>query len=396
MSKKIVVCCDGTGNGFDHVEEESNVAKLYSTIAVNSGQRCYYHPGVGTMGSPNSSGRVGREWSRIKGLAFGAGLLSNVGDAYRYLMDNFSEGDEIYLFGFSRGSFTVRILASLLHVYGLLCAGNQDAIPYVLQMYSKTSREAKHKRRTFPTNEAFKWQFSHADEVRIKFCGLWDTVSSYGWIYDPIQLPFLGCNPIIDIGRHAISIHERRCFYRDNIWGTPRSVQDIRQVWFSGVHSDIGGSYPEKTSGLSKIALEWMLVEAAKAGLEIDESKAKVVLGAGAPSPTVEGLPSFAKADMNACLHKSLYGLWWLLEFLPQEDPHPHGKRWHLPMGRMRRIPAGSLIHQSAIEGKWRPRKLLEHKVEPWVTFEAYCSQRDRNSVSLPGQPVSGSELCCT
>lgn len=369
MPKRIVVCCDGTGNGFDHVDEESNVAKIYSSIAINSGQRCYYHPGVGTMGSPNSRGRFGREWSRMKGLAFGAGLLANVGDAYRYLMDTYEDGDEIFLFGFSRGSFTVRVLASVIHVYGLLCAGNQEAIPYILQMYSKNSREAGHTEKTFSTNEAFKWQFSHANQVRIKFCGLWDTVSSYGWIYDPIQLPFLGCNPIIDIGRHAISIDERRCFYKDNLWGSPEPAQDFRQVWFSGVHSDIGGSYLEPTSGLSKITLEWMLVEAIKAGLDIDDAKARVVLGKCPPAQPVEGLPTFATADANAALHKSLYGVWWLLELLPQEDPHLHSKRWIVPLGRKRTIPPGSFIHESVLAGKWKPKDLPEHTVEPWVSF---------------------------
>lgn len=384
MSKNIVICCDGTGNGFDHVDQESNVAKLYSSLTVDSAQRCYYHPGVGTMGSPNSRGRVEREWSRIKGLAFGAGLLANVGDAYRYLMDTYNDGDEIYLFGFSRGSFTVRALASLIHVYGLLCAGNQEAIPYILQMYAKASREAKHQKKTFPSNEAFKWQFSHANQVRIKFCGIWDTVSSYGWVYDPIQLPFLGCNPIIDIGRHAVSIHERRCFYKDNLWGAPEPAQDIRQVWFSGVHSDIGGSYLEQTSGLSKIAFEWMLVEAAKAGLRIEEAKAGVMLGKCAPSPSIEGLPQFATPDVNACLHQSLRGAWWLLEFLPQEDPHVHGRRWHLPLGHKRTIPENSYIHQSVIEGKWKPESLPRHTVEPRVTFEAYCAKRDRHTAPLP------------
>ncbi len=369
MSKKIVVCCDGTGNGFDHVDEESNVAKLYSSLTIDAGQRCYYHPGVGTMGSPNSRGAFEREWSKIKGLAFGAGLLANIGDAYRYLMDTYEDGDEIYLFGFSRGAFTARALASFIHVYGLLCAGNQGAIPYILQMYSKNSREAKHKRRTFPANDAFKWQFSHSKEVRIKFCGLWDTVSSYGWAYDPIQLPFLGCNPIIDIGRHAISIHERRCFYKDNLWGTPAPDQDFRQVWFSGVHSDIGGSYKENTSGLSKITLEWMLIEAKKAGLRIEDAKARVVLGKTSPDPTVDGLPIFAAPDARAKLHDSLHGLWWLLELLPQEEPRLHGKRWYIPHGRMRTIPPGSRIHQSVIEGGRAPRDLPEHTLEPWQTF---------------------------
>ena len=106
--KHIVICCDGTGNSFDTLSEESNVAKLYSSLALSESQIAYYHPGVGTMGAPNASTWIGREWSRFKGLAFGSGLLENVGDAYRFLMDTFADGDQIFLFGFSRGAFTVR------------------------------------------------------------------------------------------------------------------------------------------------------------------------------------------------------------------------------------------------------------------------------------------------
>jgi uncharacterized protein (DUF2235 family) len=113
--KRIVICCDGTGNSFDDLETESNVAKLYSGLTINSSQIAYYHPGVGTMGSPMSVDWLDKQWTRAKGLAFGAGLLANVGDAYRYLMDNYEDGDEIFLFGFSRGAFTARALGSLLH-----------------------------------------------------------------------------------------------------------------------------------------------------------------------------------------------------------------------------------------------------------------------------------------
>ena len=108
MGKKIVVCCDGTGNSFECVDEDSNVAKLYSSVKIDKDQVGYYHPGVGTMGSPNSRGVIAKEWSRVMGLAFGHGLLENVGDGYRYLMDTYADGDEIYLFGFSRGAFTAR------------------------------------------------------------------------------------------------------------------------------------------------------------------------------------------------------------------------------------------------------------------------------------------------
>ena len=367
--KKIVICCDGTGNSFDNINEDSNVAKLYSSLVINAEQIGYYHPGVGTMGAPSVRGRVARKWSRLKGLAFGAGLQANVADAYRYLMDNYVDGDEIYLFGFSRGAFTARALASLLHVYGLLCPGNHEAIPFILNMYAKRSREAKHKKLTFEEDQAFKWQFSHTMDVRIRFCGLWDTVSSYGWIYDPIELPFVGTNPIIDIIRHAVSIDERRCFYQDNLFGTPEPKQDIRQVWFSGVHSDVGGSYQEQESALSKIPLEWMFVEAVKSGLALDTAKAETVLGLANAFPQVKGLPNYVHADQDGPLHKSLHGPWWILEFFPQRDPHHPGRGWNLPLGRRRTIPAGSLIHESVLESKWRPCVLPPHQLEPWTRF---------------------------
>ena len=105
-----------------------------------------------------------------------------------------------------------------------------------------------------------------------------------------IELPSLGSNPIIDIGRHAISTEERRRFYRDNLWCESAPTQDFRQVWFSGAHSDVGGSYKEHASGLSKIALEWMLVVTAKAELELLEIKAKTVIGKCSVYPKVTGL----------------------------------------------------------------------------------------------------------
>ncbi len=370
QNKKIIICCDGTGNSFDNINEDSNVAKLYSSLVVDSGQIAYYHPGVGTLGNPSARGRFEKAWSRIKGLAFGAGLQSNVADAYRYLMDNYVDGDEIFLFGFSRGAFTARVLASVIHVYGLLCPGNHEAIPFILDMYAKRSRQAKHTKTTFEPDQAFKWQFSLPQEVRVHFCGLWDTVSSYGWIYDPIELPFVGANPIIDICRHAVSIDERRCFYQDNLWGQPVGKQDIRQVWFSGVHSDVGGSYPEVQSSLSKIPLEWMFVEASKAGLAIDFPKAETVLGLADAFPQIDGLPHYVQADENGEIHKSLHGPWWILEFLPQRDPHLHGKGWNLPMGRRRAIPEGSYIHKSVLQRKQKTTKLPSHKVEPWATLQ--------------------------
>jgi uncharacterized protein (DUF2235 family) len=363
MGKKIVLCFDGTGNSFENPNEDSNVVKLYSSLVVNEGQRGYYHPGVGTMGDPNSRGGLGRKWSQLKGLAFGRGLLPNVGDAYRYLMDTYADGDEIYLFGFSRGSFTARAFAGVIHMYGLLCAGNHGCIPYILQMYSEQSRKARHTKRTFEPNRVFQWQFSHKQTVHIHFCGLWDTVSTYGWVYDPIELPFLGNNPIIKIGRHAVSIDERRCFYQDNLWGSHESDQDIRQVWFRGVHSDVGGSYPEQESGLAKIALEWMFVEAEKAGLVIDYRKAETVLGRAGHGY----LPKYVRPDNKGPLHKSLHGVWWCLECLPHQDPH-RDKGWYIPLGRRRTIPSHAIIHESVMGTDSFPTG-GDHPIEPWTPY---------------------------
>jgi uncharacterized protein (DUF2235 family) len=367
MAKNIIICCDGTGNGFDNPETDSNVVKLYNTLHIGPEQIAYYHPGVGTLGSPNANGRLAKWWSQMRGLAFGKGLLDNVGDAYRYLMDTYETGDHIYLFGFSRGSYTARAVGGLLHVFGLLEPGNEQLIPYILRLYSDMTKQAGGQQQTFPPEDAFKYAFSR--EVEVYFFGLWDTVSSYGWINSPIDLPFNGQNPVLRIGRHAVSIHEDRCCYQDNLWGQPLPVtptqpaQDIRQVWFAGVHSDIGGSYNETEAGLSKITFEWLLVEAVSKGLLVDSARAQIVLGQTTP-PVF--LPKYVPPDPKGLLHHSLRGAWWLLEYFPRKK----GGRWCLPRGKwVREIPESSFVHQTvALTGK--PVKLPQaYFVEPWVTY---------------------------
>src|SRR5580693_4450597 len=148
MSKNIVICCDGTGNDFGG-DDNSNVVKLYSTLVINETQAGYYHPGVGTMGDPRAREWFSKHWSRLMGLALGAGLLENVADAYRYLMEAYVDGDRVFLFGFSRGAYTARALAGVLNMYGLLCPGNEGLIPYILRMYAKRTRSAEGMTHTF-------------------------------------------------------------------------------------------------------------------------------------------------------------------------------------------------------------------------------------------------------
>lgn len=365
MSKNIVICCDGTGNEFgDH---NSNVVQLYTTLVVDGRQQvAYYHPGVGTMGAPTASNRLSKLWSVVSGLAFGAGLLDNVADAYRYLMEVFEEGDRVFLFGFSRGAYTVRVLGGVLHMFGLLCPGNDGLIPYITRMYAKKSRKAGGMTHTFDVAQDFKATFCRC--CPLHFVGVWDTVSSVGWIWDPVKLPYTGQNPTMHVGRQAISIDERRCYFRSNLWGQTLPTQNIKQVWFAGVHSDVGGSYAYPECGLSQIALEWMLCQAVSFGLLVDPKKAERSLGRIPPTPPVE-------PDPKGMLHNSLTFWWWLVEFLPHSyyDSRTGKVQWRIPLGAPRFIPNGSVLH-ATVEQKlqcdpaYKPRNLpTEFSTEPRV-----------------------------
>ena len=396
--KNIVVCCDGTGNMYG--DNNSNVVKLYSTLEINEKQVGYYHPGVGTMGAPAASNKLEAEWTIIEGLAFGAGLMANVGDAYRYLMETYRDGDEIYLFGFSRGAYTVRALAGVLHMYGLLCPGNAGLIPYITRMYAGKSRDAGGMTHTFDVAHGFKKTFSR--DVTLHFVGVWDTVSSVGWIYDMVKLPYTARNPIMKIGRHALSIDERRIAFRDNMWGEPFKVgegeyrfkepQDIKQVWFAGVHSDIGGSYPELQSGLSKLTLEWMLREASLAGLAVDDYRAALVLGR---LHDTREMVHYVKPDAAAQIHESLTGAWWILEFFPHKywDKATRTIKWTIPMGSRRDIPVSKSIvmHQSVQQRlhevpAYRPKNLPGRNLEEYFSMEPRIEYPARQEVTSAGR----------
>lgn len=302
MSKNIIICCDGTGNEFG--ESKSNVVKLYKMLVQDDSQVTYYHPGVGTMGSRNALSGPGRWWTRVIGLAFGYGISDNIADAYQFLMRNFQRGDVVYMFGFSRGAYTVRALCGMLHIIGLLREDNEGLIPYSIRMI-------KQKNIDFGVAADFKKTFCR--ECKPYFVGVWDTVSSVGWVYDVAHFPGTKAthNPDFHFIRHAMSIDERRAFFRQNLFGTPCNAdQDIKEIWFAGVHSDVGGSYPESESQLSKIALRWMVSEAEIAGLRIDQGRKADILG---------GKPPYVPPDpLTRNQHESLHGAWWIAEVWPK------------------------------------------------------------------------------
>jgi uncharacterized protein (DUF2235 family) len=358
MPKNVIVCCDGTANEF--AKDNTNVVKLYSVLSQRAGEQiAFYHPGIGTMEAPGALTTVGRALTKIAGLAFGYGLQADIRDAYVYIMNHYEPGDRLFMFGFSRGAYTVKMVASLLRLYGLIRPGNESLVPYALRRMHAIYKE-----------KDAKVAFDLADEFKKTFCGiqcapyfvgLWDCVSSVGWIGNPLKVPYSANNPDIEIGRHAISIDERRAFFRSNLWRAretpgPNGPRDLKQVWFAGVHCDVGGGYPEDESGLSKISLKWMIEEAVAKGLIVNREHVDLILGV---------IPDkrFAQPDAGAPMHQSLTWKWWIPEFLPK--PHYNwktkreGRRMNL--FRARTIPAGAVIHESVGERinadpQYRPR----------------------------------------
>jgi uncharacterized protein (DUF2235 family) len=353
--KNIVICCDGTANEF--ARDNTNVVKLYATLIHDQPSQCtYYHPGIGTMEPPGALSAPGRKLTRIFGLAVGAYLENDIRDAYVFLMQRYEPNDRLFLFGFSRGAYTVRAVASLLRMYGLLRAGNESLVPYAIRMMmainkARTTRDPARFKEQLDSYFALAAQFktTMARECRPWFVGVWDTVSSVGWIENPLKLPYVADNGDIEIGRHAVAIDERRAFFRTNLWrpGTDpnetHGPKNLQQVWFPGVHCDVGGGYAEGESGLSKLALEWMLDEAEPQGLNVDARKKRDILGGSHPN---------VPPDPNGHMHESLKGAWKIAEYVPKRHFNWQTRRNERRPNRFRRrtIPAGSVIHWSVYE----------------------------------------------
>ena len=256
MTKNIVVCCDGTGN--EYGDHNTNVVGAFEKIVRDRDQIAYYDPGVGTFNFLGET--VGKKVGTLMGTAFGYGLRQNLEDAYEYLMNRYQPDDKVYLLGFSRGAFTVRAFAGMIHKVGLLQKGSKNLIPYAIKTYLEGGDEE--------VAAGFKNAFSH--ECKPYYIGVWDTVGSLGyWLGRRFFDATL--NSDVAYGYHAVAIDEKRKKFPVSLWDEDKKIpqQTIEQVWFAGVHSDVGGWYDER--GLSDIALLWMMQRAEAAGLRLRE-----------------------------------------------------------------------------------------------------------------------------
>ncbi|MGE0425051.1 MAG: DUF2235 domain-containing protein [Reyranellaceae bacterium] len=356
MPKNLVVCCDGTNNEFE--ENRTNVVKLcFAMVRDPARQLVYYHPGLGTMAAPGFASKLAAWFARTMGSAFGYGVKDDIRDIYDFIMNHYEPGDRLFLFGFSRGAYTVRAVTSLLHLYGLTMRGNESLTRYLVRMlWAIRDLSDARKPKYFQLAADFKEALADST-CKPHFLGVYDTVSSVGWFTSPVALPYTAGIPDVAIARHAVALDERRAFFRTNLIRSEKG-RDVLEVWFPGVHSDVGGGYPEAQSGLAKIALEWMAGEARKAGLLLDEPKLATMLGRDGGG--------YVPPNPGADRHESLTWKWWWAEYVPKR--RWNGKRWtwHIYNFSRRSYPATTVVHDAA-----------------WQRGEVYAATLPKGAVKL-------------
>lgn len=358
MPKNIVICCDGTSN--DVTCESTNVLRLYRSLDRSAEQLAYYDAGVGTVADPTTLSWRGKQLSRKLDMGIGHSVRENVCKAYRFLCERYATGDRIYLFGFSRGAYTVRALAGMVHFLGLARPelANLDRLAW--QVFADDDQSLPVSKR-FASGNRFRNSFGVETPARIHFVGVWDTVSTFGFIWNLRTVPYSANNPTIDHVRHAVSIDEHRACFQSNLFRPkPDQHQTYKQRWFAGVHADIGGGYAESESGLAKISLQWMYQEAEAQHCRFHSQQKDYFLG-------LTGSKN-SRPDVAASPHNSTTGFWHLLEFLPRKqwdhDAQPPRMRWFWPnLYRRRALPPDAVLHPSVKEKldrdpKYQPKNL--------------------------------------
>ncbi|MGY1670301.1 DUF2235 domain-containing protein [Geodermatophilus sp. SYSU D00710] len=335
MSRNLVICLDGTRN-----EPESgatNVARLYDLAEKDAAQVVYYDPGVGTMGDRSATTSLGRSFTRVSGLVIGHGVKENVEEAYRFLMHTYRPGDRVFVFGFSRGAYTARALVGMLRTVGLLRPSADNLVPYALKLYarpgerdqSQAAEQAFWRQRSEFTRRFGNPDFPEPFSPQIDFLGVWDTVKSVGWLnwkaqYEQAHWPFTRKVSNVRCGRHALAIDERRrpyAEYRFDEREVAAAGDRLREMWFAGVHSDVGGVFLDDHR-LSDIALKWMTDEAAAAGLRVDGKAYVDILGV----PPGQDLPrdlARGRVHTNGIGWAVLGGGWHRRPIRPGDEIHP-------------------------------------------------------------------------
>jgi len=381
LPKNIVILCDGTSNEIS--ENRTNVLRLYGALEKSSNQVVFYDPGVGTFGAENAWSYYYRKAIEIWGLATGWGLDANVKEAYKFLTEHYDDGkrpdgtdegpDQIYIFGFSRGAYTARVLAGFIHAVGLIDTVNLNLLDYAYRAYKGVSdikgdqqADGSKDPKTNPFAEVRLFErILRPKRPAIRCLGLFDTVGSViemGRFGPRLRShAFTRKNASVECVCHAVGIDERRTMFQPQLWpvgaeywGGPfptkkSKAQVVKEVWFSGVHGDVGGGYPEKNSQLAKIPLAWMIEETKKCGLKYTTRTInEIVLGKNKKKDYVAPDPL---APRNASMS---FG-WSMLEFIPRRLSKGYSTDrlkvfgFYIPFFEPRKIEKDAEIHPSVL-----------------------------------------------
>ncbi len=335
MPKNIVVFSDGTGQEGGKLYN-TNVYKLFNMVLDRSPEQiAFYDRGLGTG------------WRKVLGNAAGMGISKNIRDCYQFIFENYVAGDKIYLFGFSRGAATVRSLSSFIHLFGLLPKSRPELIKQAYRIYKIRDKERR---------DARAKQFiglNHTMWCRIEFLGVWDTVAALGipWkaidvIVDKIPIfqhkfQDLRLSDSVSNGYHALALDDQRKTFHPTLWQKELAPhQTVKQVWFCGMHTDVGGGYAEQQ--LSDIPLAWMTRMALSHGLKV-WPKHKV---------HVEG-------DVNGMMHDSRGG--FLAKLYREAE-----RTWDVAH-------CGTpVVHESVLARTRNPRNADEPLYKPWILDPEY------------------------
>lgn len=332
MSKNIVVFSDGTGQeggeGYN-----TNVYKLFNMIEDRTSEQIsFYDQGLGT------------DWRKITGKVSGVGITKNILECYEFIFNNFCAGDQIFLFGFSRGAATVRSLSNFIHLFGILPKSRGQLIKKAYKIYKKRNKEKREK----AASDFIKKH--HTMWCRVKYLGVWDTVAALGIPLKSVdvimdKIPFckhrfhdLRLSESVENAYQALAIDDERLTFHPMLWDTKLFPhQTMKQVWFCGMHTDVGGGYKEQE--LSDIPLEWMMKMAVKHGLKI-YPKQKVEL---TYPPNPNGVMHDSRGGTLTCLYRKKERFW---------NSNTHGK---------------PTIHASVPERKLNRKNEHEPPYNPWI-----------------------------
>jgi T6SS, Phospholipase effector Tle1-like, catalytic domain len=372
----LVVCLDGTWNNADSTAPQTNVAILSGLVDLrrtgNAAQQLYYDPGVGTGGNL---------LRRLAGGITGQGLSANILGAYRFLSLAYRPGDNIYLFGYSRGAFTIRSLSGFIAASGLLRAErcDKDNLNFAWHYYRTKPKER------FPSDHAKLRAMSYAD-VRIRFLGVFDTVGSLGiprqwlnWVgRRSFQFHDTELCSIVDHSCHALAIDEHRMEFEAAVWDVPRrgGYQTVEQVWFPGVHANVGGGCEDK--GLSDLTLDWMLKRVRRY------------------CPELALRPVHLEPDHRGVLYDPRTWLYWrsirrpLIRLINRCPVKRGAQRIRLARVRPHSQTIGEMLHWSALLRYLETRKLPAKKRYAPINLLAALESAKRGAtliVGLDGEP---------